>query len=156
MPEDRGDLVDTTYAGSDDPSGKYEGILKAVEETGLCPFCSPGLQENNEVLQTLEGWQIIADLWPYEHAVGHYLILPVEHLTDRRQIRGKDWIVIQRLIDHAESLCETLKIGGGLALRFGTNSGMTVRHLHVHLIIPETDPETGKVRPGKHVNFRFG
>ncbi|MBP7057414.1 hypothetical protein KBB08_02900, partial [Candidatus Gracilibacteria bacterium] len=45
--------------------------------------------------------------------------------------------------------------GGGLTFRFGDSiyTGATVRHLHMHLIVPTVNPETKQALP---VSFPIG
>jgi len=159
MEKDRNPLVDPNYAGTDDASGEYLKILNEAKEKGKCPFCPENLTKTNEIDLDMRklGWLAIRNKWPYENAEVHLILIPERHLTAIEEIKDTDWAAIQELISLAKEKYPTLgKYGGGLAVRFGTNSGVTIRHLHFHLIAPVTDPETGKVSSGKWVNFPFG
>ena len=153
-------LVDETYAEHDDSSGEYSKILKEAREKGECPFCPENLTKNNEIdLDLGEPWNWVAikNKWPYENADVHLILIPNLHLTAIEQLDARDWLAIKRLIKFAKEKYPTLgNWGGGLAVRFGTNSGVTIRHIHFHLIAPKTNPETGKVFPDHWVNFPFG
>lgn len=148
-------IVDLTYAASDG-GREYLELLEKAEETGECPFCPNNLPKRNEILADTINWQLIPVLWRYKNAVHHLLIIPKRHMVEISDILPADWDEIQSLIKIARERFPTLAIGGGLAIRFGTNSGVTIRHLHFHLIAPETNPETGKVYPERHVNFPIG
>jgi diadenosine tetraphosphate (Ap4A) HIT family hydrolase len=154
------ELVDETYANSDDPSGEYSKILREAQEKGECPFCPENL--NNIILEVSDGWPAhgwvaIENKWPYKNADVHLVLIPRRHITTFEGISPADWIGIQNLVKMAKEKYPTLdNYGGGLALRFGTNSGVTIRHLHFHLIAPVTNPDTGKVFPNHWVNFPFG
>ena len=152
---ERGDIVDKTYA-TRDGGGKYLALLEKAEKTGKCPFCPENLSKRNKILASTNNWQLIPVLWPYKNAAHHLLIIPKRHIVEIGDILPAGWDEIQSLIKIARERFPTLAIGGGLAIRFGINSGVTIRHLHFHLIAPETDPETGRVFPGQHVNFPIG
>lgn len=151
MPDD--ELVDTTYADHDGGE-EYKRLLETAEATKTCPFCH--LPPENKVICRGDAWLLMECRWPYENSDGHLIILPYRHIVDDDDISPEDWVEIQRLKRVAKEKYPTVKIGGGLVLRFGTNSGVTVRHLHFHLIAAITNPATGKVFPGKHVNFPIG
>lgn len=155
--EERKELVDLTYANSDDKSGEYAKLLKKAQEVGKCPFCEEGgFPGKNKIISSFREWHMIECLFPYENSSAHLILIPRRHITRSEEISWEDWLSIQDHISHAKNRYPTLEIGGGLALRFGTNSGVTIRHLHFHLIAPVTNPETGKVFPGKHVSFPIG
>jgi len=156
-------LVDETYAEHDDSSGEYSKILKEAKEKGECPFCPENLTKTNKIILEVSdgwpshGWVLIENKWPYENADVHLILIPKRHITTVEEINPADWADIQSLIKMAREKYPTLgKYGGGLALRFGTNSGVTIRHIHLHLIAPKTNLETGRVFPDRWVNFPFG
>lgn len=152
---DGGDLVDLTYAEADGGE-EYRQLLEEAQRTQECPFCPEHLEKRNKVIARTISWQMIESPFPYPNAEKHFLIIPICHLTDIIEVTPDDWVNIRALIRKARATWAPLDIGGGLAARFGTNSGVTIRHLHFHLIAPKTDPATGKVVPGKHVNFPIG
>ena len=131
-------------------------MLQNAEETGECPLCPENLSKKNKILHRVRKWVVAKNLWPYDNADTHLILIPVKHLTGIEEISTTDWTDIKNLIGWAKGEYPTFKMGGGLVIRFGTNSGVTVRHLHFHLITPITNPETGKVFKGKHVNFPIG
>lgn len=149
------DIVDLAYA-MHDGGEEYVALLKKAGETGECPFCPGNLSERNEIFASTSNWQLISVLWPYANAAYHFLIIPKKHIVQLSDIRAEDWSEIQDLIQWAREHFSIFAIGGGLAIRFGTNSGVTIRHLHFHLIAPKTDFATGRVFPGCHVNFPIG
>ena len=149
------DVVDTTYAGHH-KDNDYRQVLEEIKRKGECPFCPENLPRANTIIYRAGKWVSIKNRWPYEHAAVHFVFVPDEHKTDIGAVSGDDWNDIQALIEKLRQENPILQIGGGLVVRFGTNSGVTVRHLHFHLIAPVTDPSTGKVVPGEHVNFPIG
>ncbi|MFA4999059.1 MAG: HIT domain-containing protein [Candidatus Paceibacterota bacterium] len=155
--------VDTTYA-KNDPE-----YLRLLEETEGCPFCPPRFPGQNKILYSADGsegqWHVmerLKTLVPYPNVDTHLLILPERHVSSFEGLDGfqslglYDFRAIQDLIEWAKEEFPIFKIGGGLAVRLGTNSGVTIYHVHFHLIAPKTDPKTGKVFADKHVNFPIG
>jgi len=156
--------VDTTYA-KNDPE-----YLRLLEEAEGCPFCPPRFPGQNRILYSADGsegqWHVmecLKTLVPYPNVDTHLLILPERHISSLKGLDAfkslglYDLRAIQDLTGWAEEKYPALKMwGGGLAVRLGTNSGVTIYHVHFHLIAPKTDPKTGKVFPGKHVNFPIG
>ena len=151
---ERDKLVDPTYAAEGGP--EYLELLEEAERQGKCPFCSDELCKKNEILESTEAWRLIPNLWPYKNATHHLLIIPKRHIVHIGDLTGDDFTQVLELIKLARKRFDGLGAGGGLAVRFGTNSGVTIFHLHFHLIAPETDLKTGKVFPSRHVTFPIG
>ena len=98
------------------------------------------------------GWFITESTWPYKNSQKHFLIIPLRHKENLREITNKD---MQAILYLANWAIKKYRIkGGGLTMRFGNSdfTGATVSHLHAHLIYPK---ETRAGR-GKTVNFPIG
>ena len=145
------ELYNLRYAG--DRLG-YRALLSQWEQAGICIFCPEHL-DREPVFQT-QNWFAVENQWPYPNAALHLLIIAKRHITEEEQLTGTDFGEIVMLHTQAKRIFPSLQNGGALILRFGKHSGATVRHLHFHLIAPVTDPETGRVYPGNHVNFPVG
>jgi len=137
-----------------------------------------------------QGWLLTMNSFPYANTAGrgegsptegHLLILPERHLTSPAQLKDHDDFGIRQrdhLMDLFDAARETHGAHlGGLAMRFydpdapwpeGVHradgheaAGLTVPHVHAHILVPGLDPETGYV-PGhgtpddKVVNFSIG
>ncbi|MFH1714482.1 MAG: HIT domain-containing protein [Candidatus Nealsonbacteria bacterium] len=145
--------VDRTYIDTD---LKYKEL---IDEMKGCPFCPPNFPGKNVVLYEFGGWQImerLKELVPYQNVDTHLIMLPKKHIRNLEGIGSADWYAVKKLIVFAKEKFLIFDTGGGLAIRFGSNSGVTIYHVHFHLIAPITNPETGKVYPGKHVDFPIG
>lgn len=145
-------LVDTTNARNEE----YRRLLEKAEAEHECPFCPENLCKGNTILDSADNWRLVVCRYPYPNSATHLLIVPRLHFTEIGAISADDWDEIQALVARARRRLPILGIGGALAIRFGTNSGGTIRHLHFHLIAPVTEMETGRVFPGKHVSFPIG
>jgi len=147
-------LVDLRYAGEGGEG--YAELLEESQREGKCLFCPENLPEKNSILYRSNSWTLILNISPYENAAVHLLLVPDQHITDISQITPLDWAEMHTLIAWAKEKFPVFKTGGALAIRYGTNSGVTVKHLHAHYIAPVTNPDTGKCILGEHVNFPIG
>lgn len=143
-------VVDPHYAKSDE----YRGVLEEIQSGKQCPFCPGQLHWHKEpILKEVSDWLITKNSWPYKDTTHHLLLIGRAHHERFEELTPADWESIRQLI--AWAVVEFKIPGGGFAMRFGetTHTGATVVHLHVHLIVPETDPNTGRAKP---VNFPIG
>lgn len=152
-------FVDITYAESEGGSD-YLKFLEVMQEEGKCPFCPETLLETHDIISDAGGiatrWLLTSCRWPYKNTEYHFLIVPERHMVELDEMIDRDWIAVSYLVKVLTDDLAVATFGGGLAIRFGENSGVTVRHLHFYFIVPKTNPETGKVFPGQHVIFSIG
>ncbi|HEY7801415.1 MAG TPA: HIT domain-containing protein, partial [Dehalococcoidia bacterium] len=67
----------------------------------------------------------------------HVLIIPKRHIADAGGVGEDDGAVLARMFEAAASLAESegiAKRGYRLAFNVGEEAGMTVSHLHMHLV----------------------
>jgi histidine triad (HIT) family protein len=67
----------------------------------------------------------------------HVLIIPKEHIGDARELREEHGAALARMFTVSRALAEAdglLKRGYRLAFNVGEDAGMTIPHLHMHLI----------------------
>ncbi|OHB24746.1 MAG: hypothetical protein A2542_02720 [Parcubacteria group bacterium RIFOXYD2_FULL_52_8] len=136
-----GALTDTHYAH--DP--KYKAELEEAERTQLCCFCPGGSSEKgNQPLWEEDGYIAKESDYPYDNALLHIIIYnPHRHLENLDDLEPRDAAAILKLKQRIRR--EKGITGAGYAGRFGEGSGVTVKHLHEHFIVPRVDPETGRV-----------
>jgi ATP adenylyltransferase len=130
--------------------------MRALEEAGVCLFCSPAIDAEPEaglVLST-EHWVVRHNDFPYRGARLHLLCIPRTHVTDLLDLSD------EALADYWEALRVVRKQFDltyyGLGVRCGdcAYTGGTIAHVHAHLIAgnPESDdPVRLKLssRPGR-------
>lgn len=101
-----------------------------------CLFCEmasgamnvPMLHEDGSVF-------VIRDISP--RAPVHLLVIPKRHIEDARDISGADGSVLASMLMAARSCAEAEGIaesGYRLAFNAGDDAGMTVHHLHMHVL----------------------
>jgi len=123
---------------------------RQIAESGKCPFCEPYIE--NERRGTTEFWNIVLNQFPYKNARLHWLILPKRHVTELTGLTIEEWSDLYKAITKLETdnqlpLCN----GYGVGLRTGPVGGVTLHHLHWHVILPEAG-ESGVIP----VNFGIG
>ncbi|HEY8173773.1 MAG TPA: HIT domain-containing protein [Dehalococcoidia bacterium] len=67
----------------------------------------------------------------------HILIIPKQHIADAREVAEADGPVLARMFTVGRQLGESdglLRRGYRLAFNVGEDAGMTIPHLHMHLI----------------------
>ena len=67
----------------------------------------------------------------------HLLIVPKEHIPDARHVGGEHGATLARMYAVAAQLAESEGIrerGYRLAVNVGEDGGMTISHLHLHLL----------------------
>ncbi|MEX1193444.1 MAG: histidine triad nucleotide-binding protein [Dehalococcoidia bacterium] len=78
---------------------------------------------------------IILDINP--RAPRHFLVLPREHIPTAAHIRGEHGPIITRMFATASKVAKDEGIresGYRIAFNVGDDAGMTVRHLHMHVL----------------------
>ena len=67
----------------------------------------------------------------------HILVVPKEHIADARHVGAEHGPVLARMVETARMLAEQeglTRRGYRLAFNVGEDAGMTVPHLHMHLV----------------------
>lgn len=67
----------------------------------------------------------------------HVLVIPKEHIPDASEVSERHGATLARMVSVARSLAEAdglLKRGYRLAFNVGEDAGMTVPHLHMHVV----------------------
>lgn len=134
------------YGDKPDLVAKYEQIAAS----GKCPFCEPHMEA--EVAWRAKLWVVVKNQFPYNNTRFHWLVLPKRHVTELKELSAEEWADMEKVVGLADffnplPLCN----GYGMAIREGLMGGVTLYHLHWHLILPEAG-EDGAIP----VNFGIG
>ena len=134
--------------------GEYKKVIKEIYLKGKCPFCRENFKYHKKpILKKKGGWLLTEESWPYKNSLFHFLIIGEKHREEFSEVTNKDFESIAYLTCWA---IRKHKIRGGvLAIRFGDSnfSGASVPHIHFHLISPQQDKRTKRIRP---VHFPVG
>ena len=142
--------VDRYYGDNAALLAKYAEIARSNE----CPFCAPNI-ENPFVGQT-QGWNIVHNQFPYKYADGttvrlHLLLLPKRHVLTFAELDGSEMADLGDAIRLAKVKYPFLVNGCGMGVRELEVGGVTLYHLHWHLIAPQIGPK-GQIP----INFGIG
>ncbi|MBU4350801.1 HIT domain-containing protein [Candidatus Parcubacteria bacterium] len=133
---------------------EYRRVLKEIVKTDKCPFCKENLKYHRKPeIKRKASWSLTENSWPYKNARYHLIILGNKHKVDFSELTKKDLEEVAYLTRWAIKKYNIK--GGALTVRFGEANitGASVSHLHFHLISPQRDSKTKKV---KIVNFPIG
>jgi len=134
------------------PDGKYKGVISRIQEDGVCPFCPEHLSayHKNPILKEGEFWLLTENMYPYEGAKYHILLIHKEHVETLEEVSEAAWMELKNLMDAFAK--ENDIPGGTLVMRFGDTActGASVSHLHANLVSadgedPDRDPILARV-----------
>jgi diadenosine tetraphosphate (Ap4A) HIT family hydrolase len=123
------------------PSGKYANVIQEIQKDGVCPFCSESLKKYHKkpILAEKKYWLLTENMYPYDGASHHLLIVHKDHIEDFSEISSPAWQELQELVKYA---VKSKSIpGAALLLRFGNTAytGASVSHLHAQLVSGNDD-----------------
>lgn len=116
--------------------GKYREAIEQIEKDGVCPFCPKHLRSYHKkrILKTGKRWLVTKNMYPYENAKFHFLLIYKKHIESLNNISKDAWT---ELLQHYTWILKKYKIPGGTVfLRFGNPqcTGSSVTHLHAQLV----------------------
>lgn len=133
--------------------GKYEKVIEQIREDGVCPFCPEHLLKyhKNPILKEGAYWLLTKNMYPYEGAKHHALVIHKKHIELLDQITPEAWAELQSIIQSFAK--ENNILGGTLLMRFGhtSHTGATVSHLHANFVSPD-----GEDKDRKPIMVRIG
>ncbi len=125
----------------------YADVIKDIAERGECPFCPENLASNhkNPILHETDNWLLTDNMYPYEGAAEHLLIIHRDHIETIDEIIPEAWSELQLIVGYAKKLRDIK--GGALLMRFGETAytGASVAHLHAQLVAGSGDPGAAPV-----------
>lgn len=136
------EFIDARYAKSD----KYRQDMQEIQTAKVCPLCPETMQWHTKpILNSDNRWFVTENAHPYDNTARHLLIISREHRENLSEISPEDITALWGMV--VWTINEFQIPGGALTMRFGdtTYTGATVKHLHMHLIVP--DVENGIARP---------
>lgn len=119
------------YADNAEMLKKY----RQIAESGKCPFCAPNI--DNKFFGETSGWNIVYNQFPYKNSRLHLLLLPKRHIVHAADMTPDEWADLGAAVRLTVAKAPWLANGFGLALRVGEVGGVSLYHLHFHLIAPE-------------------
>ena len=126
--------------------GKYGKVIDQIKKDGVCPFCPENLLKyhKNPILKEGFYWVLTKNMYPYEGAKHHILIIHKKHIEKFEEIVPEAWSEIRRLVESFTK--EENILGGTFMMRFGdtAHTGASVSHLHANLVSPDAEDKNRK------------
>jgi ATP adenylyltransferase len=124
--------------------------MRRLEREGICLFCEPHLLVDpaQRVIHRTKWWSATPNRYPYRGTKFHLLLVPAPHVSDFLELPD------EALADFWRALLWIRRTFAleyyGLGVRCGDcqNTGGTIQHLHVHVIV-------GNVEDPGHEPVRF-
>ena len=122
---------------------EHKAVLEKIQQTGECPFCKANLLKYHTKPIVFENvyWVITTNFSPYTNTRFHFLFISQTHAEKIGDLSNEAgaalWAAVTKIEQdyHIDS--------GSIFIRFGDPrfNGGSVRHLHVHVIVPDLDSE---------------
>ncbi|MBI4101378.1 MAG: HIT family protein [Candidatus Nealsonbacteria bacterium] len=113
---------------------------RRITEGGKCPFCPEGIREKNfKVLGETDHWTIVHSQYPYKNVRLHLLAVPKRHIISSAELSRLEWADLAAVVGIAIDNFPFLSQGFGWGVREKEAGGVTLYHLHFHLIAPEVN-----------------
>lgn len=122
--------------------GPYQKVIEKIAEDAVCPFCPEHLARYHTppILKTGDYWIVSHNMYPYDNASHHFILITKEHLTDSKDLSANAWTELQEMVSW---LIDEYQIESGtLFMRSGNmeKTGATVQHLHAQFVVG-SDPD---------------
>lgn len=131
---------------------------RQIKKSGKCPFCPDGIKEKRfEIVGETTNWMLVLNqfpYFPYKGSAVHILVVPKRHVISSFSLRASEWAQWQEILGIAAAKYPfLLGEGFGIAMREKKLGGVTLYHLHFHIIAPKANTEGLAEIP---VNFGIG
>ena len=141
-----GGFVDHDNTKQRADSGAYGKVIEKIRKDGVCPFCPEhfAVYHKNPTLMDGTHWLLTKNMYPYEGAKHHVLVLHKKHIESFAEVTPEAWTELRTLI--AAFLKQENIPGGTFFMRFGETAytGASVRHLHANLVSPDGENKDRK------------
>ena len=95
--------------------GRYHEVIKNIEKEGVCPFCPKHLRTYHKkpILKKGKYWWVTKNMYPYENAKFHFLLIHKKHIESLSEISVNAWAELHR---HYAWLLKKYCIPGGTVI----------------------------------------
>lgn len=114
----------------------YRAHMENTIEKGVCPLCKPD-PKINVVIREGAYWMAWHNPFGYKHHRHHVILATKVHCTEIDELTPRMWMELGNFIS---SITDELDVpGGAIVMRFGDPNftASTLRHLHMHIQVPD-------------------
>jgi ATP adenylyltransferase len=131
------------YNHSNTRSTEQAEDMRALEELGICLFCSEHLRgdPNHHILHQTRAWVVTENRFPYPGTKIHLLLIPVEHVSDIIDLSAEARADFWDVLGWCRARWELSFYGLGVRCGDFHFTGGTLEHLHVHLVVGDVFDE---------------
>ena len=106
----------------------YDRVTSSLDK---CPFCD---LKDKYIIVEKDGVVLSVNLFPYID--GHLMVIPRRHIEKFEEINDEEWHALKSLLDTGIKIVkDELKVENtNILYREGGSSGISLRHLHVHIL----------------------
>ncbi|SEG89624.1 Diadenosine tetraphosphate (Ap4A) hydrolase [Thermomonospora echinospora] len=125
--------------------------MRRLEAAGICLFCPDGLRSHptQRIIRETAHWHITPNAYPYKGTAVHLLLVPHEHVTDLADLSEPARLDFFQALQWVRNEYDLTYYGLGIRNGDCRYTGGTIAHVHVHLLVGDTTPDSPPVR------FRF-
>jgi diadenosine tetraphosphate (Ap4A) HIT family hydrolase len=128
--------VQRYYGANPELLAKYEQTVLS----GECPFCDPYIK--NDFVDSTMHWHVVHNQFPYKYPDGepvrlHLLVIPRRHLIRLDELLVDEWAGLSQVMQIVRRRFPFVPEGFGLGIRSDKVGGVTLYHLHAHIIVPQ-------------------
>lgn len=128
------------------PQEAYSKVISDIQKDGVCPFCPENLSKyhKNPIIKEGAYWLLTSNMYPYEGAKYHVLIIHKKHIENFAEITPEAWVELKSFIEEFGK--ENNIPGGTFLMRFGGTAytGASVSHLHANFVSPDGEDKNRK------------
>src|SRR3990167_5421861 len=96
-------------------------VMEEIKKQGHCPFCIENLEKyhKNPILKEGKFWILTENQWPYEKIKHQLLAIYKTHIEHIREMDPESGSELLKIF--SEEAEKRKIVGGGIAIRFGSN-----------------------------------
>lgn len=109
--------------------------MRRLDAAGICLFCPGHLDQVQDVVHRSKHWTVTPNRYPYPNTRLHLLVVPNEHVTDLADLDPAAQLDLFTTLAATRSTYGLTHYGIGVRAGDSPDTGATIKHLHVHVIV---------------------
>jgi len=114
--------------------------MKRLGAEGVCIFCPENISQDPQKVEfETSEWMVKKNRYPYEHTKLHLLLIPKAHVDILSKLSAAAQTEFFPLIKRCEEQYKLKSYAIGIRSGDMRYNGGSMEHLHVHLVVGDTD-----------------